>query len=164
MTVITKRLLELLNACKEGISFFENNFPEELFPDGLNLEEIEVTGDYKCYFRYISNLPEIVFDDRGNCIRKIEPNGNIYQYEYDSKGNKIKYKDTSGYIYQYKYDDRGNMIKKIGPDGDIYQYEYDNNNNLIKEIYPDGSVYREIVKYDSIGRLIRVQDCFIEYC
>ena len=203
MTVITKTLLKQNNSYKEDIKFFENNFPEELFPNGLNLDTIKVTGDYKGYFEYINTLSEIAYDDNNNSIEEISPDGNIPQHEYDSKGNCIKEIYPKGYIYQYEYDDNNNLIEETYPNGNIYQYEYDSKGNLIKEIYPNGYIYeydssnncikeicssgniyqyeydsnrnrikeifpdgrvcRKIFKYDSIGRLIQAQDCFIEY-
>jgi hypothetical protein len=100
MTIITKELLKKRCINTEYIKFFEINFPKELFPNGLNLNNIKVTGDYKGYFDYISNLPEIQYDLKGNCI---------------------------------------------------------------KTIHSDGSIYETIFKYDHFGRLIQVNDCYIEY-
>jgi YD repeat-containing protein len=184
MTIITKKFLNFHNAHKEYIKFFENNFPKELFPNGLDLERIKVTGDYNSYFDYIYNLPKIKFDDKGNIIKKIFPNGNIHRYEHDLKGNIIKEIFPDGYVYQYEYDslgnmvkrifpndkvyqyeynNNGNMIKKIFPNDKVYQYEYNNNGNMIKKIFPNGNFHKIIFKYDSMGRLIQINNCHIEY-
>ena len=52
--IITLKFLKQHNACKEGIKFFENNFPESLFPNGLDISKIKITGDYNGYFRWIN--------------------------------------------------------------------------------------------------------------
>jgi YD repeat-containing protein len=206
MTIITTKLLKNCNTCKEGIKFFRNNFSKELFPDGLNLNNIKVTGDYKCYFYYVNNLPEIQYDNNGNIVRKTYPDGDVYRneydnnrniiktiyptgsvyryeydtngncikelypngeeichYEYDTNGNRIKETYPNGDVYRHEYDSNNNLIKKILPNGDVRQYEYDSKGNMIKEVYPSGTIYETIFKYDSIGRLNQVNDCYIEY-
>lgn len=91
--LIISKFLKQHHVCKEGIKFFENNFLETLFPDGLYLSKIEVTGDYKGYFYWISKLLEYKFeyDDNGNIIKKIYPDGYIekHTFIYDSLGRLI---------------------------------------------------------------------------
>ena len=188
--VITSALLKQHGACKKGINFFERNFSESLFQKVLNLSEVEIKGDYKGYFGWIKELSNSKFkyDNEGNLIKRISPNGTIYEYKYEYDENGIKRKEISpsGFIkeynshgdkiratspdgsikvWQYKYDKNGNIIRATSPDGTIeeWKYEYDEKGNMIKETLPDGAIQKYIFEYDSIGRLIQVGDCYIKY-
>lgn len=164
---ITSKFLKQNNACKEGIKFFERNFPESLFPEGLDISKIEVADDYNGYFDWIEELDKykLEYDSEGYIIKKTFPNGNIYEYEYDHNGNIIKKTYPDGDIYKYEYDYNNNVIKLIYPNNIIYiwKFEYDQNNNLIKETYPDETIEEYTFNYDSSGRLIQAEDCFIKY-
>ena len=59
--LITKELLKKYRACRSGIKFFENNFKE------LDTDKIKVTGDYKGFYDWIQNLPEIKVGDNSIC-------------------------------------------------------------------------------------------------
>ncbi len=182
--VITVSFLQAHGACQEGIAFFERNFPETLFPQGIDLSKIKVTGDYNYYFHWLSELPICAYDDKGNKIKEIYSDGDIYQYEYDEKGNMTKKIFPSGYYIQYEYNTKGQVIKEINSNGHIYKYEYDEKGNMIKEILPgnyiikyeyndtgnmtkktspSGDVYQWEYKYDEMGRLIKAGKMTIEY-
>lgn len=113
MTMITAQILKQRNASSHIIKFFTNNFPEELFPDGLNLEKIKVNGDYKGYFYYIINLLEIQYDNNENKVREIYPDGDVYIHEYDTNGNCIKELYPDGDVCEtvFKYDNLGRLIQ-----------------------------------------------------
>jgi YD repeat-containing protein len=162
---ITKKLLEKLDACKEGINFFN-----AYFPDGVDTDKIKVTGDYNDYWYFIKNLPEIKVDNNGNVIWKKYPDGDIWEAKYDDNNNIIWEKYPSGRIYEYKYDDNGNKIWEKYPCGRIteWEYKYDDNNNMIWEKDPNGSIWRWSFTVGENNRLKEITRnnkviCTIEY-
>lgn len=87
-----------------------------------------------------------------------------WQYEYNDYNDIIKKIYSYGKVeYNYEYDERKNIIKIISSSGKNCKYEYDHNNNLTKETLTDGSIKEHVFKYDSIGRLIQIENCYIEY-
>jgi YD repeat-containing protein len=90
-----------------------------------------------------SRFPVYEYDERGNLISEIHPDGFKTTYEYDEKNNKIAATFPSG---TYEYDERGNQIAITSSDGKKYTYEYDDRNNMISTTYPNGGKY--IYEYD----------------
>jgi YD repeat-containing protein len=95
------------------------------------------------------------YDERGNLIKKILLNGNIYSYEYDDRGNMTKEIHPSGATrsFEYEYDDRGNKTKVIYPSGNTHSFEYDDQGNKTKEVLPNGYTYS--FEYDERGNKIK---------
>jgi YD repeat-containing protein len=143
--ILTKEYLQKYEACQEAIDFFERNYPE-----GLDLDRWTIHGDFKNWVSWLNNClrTTLQYDDHGNVIKKIYPNGDIYQWEYDDRENVIKKIDLDGNVSQYEYDDRGNKIKEIYPNGDVYQWEYDRGNR-INIIISNKKFYQ--LKYDVRG-------------
>ena len=112
--IITSKFLKQHRVDSNLIKFFERNFPVSLFPEGLDLSKIEVTGDYNNYFNKIKNILAC-------------------KYEYNSEGNVIRKSFPSGYIEEYN--EEGKVIKEIFPDGKveeyIYSYKYNNTEEYI---------------------------------
>ena len=102
--IITKELLEKHDVYKSCITFFENNFNK------LDTNKIKVTGDYKGFYVWIQNLPEIKYDKNNNIILKKDPGGDIWEWEYDENNNLIWLKEPNGDSQEYKYNDNNNMI------------------------------------------------------
>ncbi len=153
--VITVSLVKKYGACQESIAFFERNFPERLFPAGVDLSKIKVTGDYKYYIDMLLKLPICEYNDKGNMIREIYPDGETIQFEYDDKGNMTKKIYPLGYFYQYEYDENNNKIREIYYNGKFYKYEfeYDDKGNMTKKKYPSGYFYQ--FEYDEKGNMIK---------
>ena len=149
--IITSTFLKKHHACEDGIKFFERNFSELLFPKGLNLLNIKVTGDYNYYFYWIKKLTESKFeyDNEGNLIKIIFPDETFR--EYNSCGDIIKEKFSDGYIqkWKYKYNDNGIKIKETFPAG--YIEEFNSHGDKIKETFPNGNVYEWKFEYDNNG-------------
>ena len=78
------------------------------------------------------------YDERNNNIATTFPSGNKITYEYDDKGNEIAVTSSSGCQYTYKYDERNNMISKTNSNGKMFIYEYDDIGNKIAVIFPSG--------------------------
>lgn len=93
-----------------------------------------------------SQFPVYEYDERGNLISEIHPDGFKTTYEYDEKNNKIAATFPSGNKITYEYDERGNQIAITSSDGKKYTYEYDERNNQISGKNPKGVEW--IYEYD----------------
>ena len=96
------------------------------------------------------------YDDRGNKISWITPDGYKLNYEYDDHGNKISATDSDGRKVTYEYDDRGNKISVTYPDGYKLNYEYDDHGNKISATDSDGR--KVTFEYDDHGNKISETD------
>ena len=149
--IITSKFLRKHNACKDGINFFEINFPLSLFPNGLDIEKIEVTGDYICCFGWIKELSEckLKYNLKGNLIKKTLSSGLII--EYNNYGDKIKETFPNGTTYKwiYEYDEIGNNIRMINYRFDTFEYNL--HGDLIKETTGGGNIIEYQYEYDEQG-------------
>lgn len=188
--IITTEFLIKNRACKDAIKFFKKYFSKRLFPEGLDLSKVEIVEDYKSYLLWCKDLFECErkYDSNGNLVFKERKNGHSVEYIYDLNGNcieekyingsvykyKYSYDDNNTYIeitypsnitYKYKYDKRDNLIETIYPSGNVWKFVYDTYNNLIESIYPSGNIYKYTydLKFDTFGRLIQVDNCYIKY-
>ena len=121
MSIITVEELNRRGACKKAVVFFERNFP-----NGLDLDKYQIIGEYNGWIKWLNRSLQTKFeyDDRGNKIKEIYPNGRSWQWEYD---------------------DRGNMIKQIYPDGSIWQWEFTHDTSgMLTEIKENGKTILEI--------------------
>jgi len=85
------------------------------------------------------------FDDKGNYIKREDPDGTWFKYEYDSNGNRIKREDSYGSCIRYEYDENNKCIKEENSYGSWCKFEYDKNNNIIK------------TKYDKSNNIIKTE-------
>jgi YD repeat-containing protein len=154
--IVNKKLLLQHNACKEGIVFFENNFPEE-----VDLDKVEIEGDYNGFISWLKHLPKLIFDDKGTLIKKIYRDGLVHTYEYDDNRNLIKSISVNGSVLlemnQYEYDDKNRLLKHIASNDSKrlleYIYEYDDKDRLVKKICGHDNIF--VYEYDDKDRLIR---------
>ena len=154
--IITYKFLKQLGACKEGIKFFERNFPLTLFPDGLDISKIKITGDYRNYFHWIKYLAESEFeyDNDGNLIKRIFPYGFIEEYNSNGDLTKKYFHLQLLKEFKYEYDEKGNKIKKIYSNG--YIEEYNSYGDIVKQIFSGKGTYITKYKYDEYGNLIKI--------
>ena len=108
---LTIDFLERNGACKSAFDFVKRNKLEGFPLDRLN----EIEGDYSGYVGWLR--------EKLKC-----------QYEYDNHGNLIKRIFPDGRKIQYEYDNHGSLIKKIFPDG----FE----STWTTEYYDDGQLKR----------------------
>lgn len=59
------------------------------------------------------------YDEHGNLIEEINPNGLVYKFKYDERGNRIEYTSPYNITYYYTYDEDGNCIEFITQDETI---------------------------------------------
>lgn len=115
------------------------------------------------------------FDNSGNLIEMISPDGSKVNYNYNAVNQKISETDANGntsyYTYNdlnlvssvtdalgdktlYEYDPLGNLTKEIRPDGSEIKYINDALGNMIETIYPNGVTYK--YEYDSCGNNTKI--------
>ena len=101
--IITIEWLKKHRACEEGIVFFERNFLSK----ELDLDSVEIEGDYKDYFNWIEEelFYKWKYDIHGNCIEKKYSSGDIYKFKYyhNNEGNLIKIEKDNKVILKIKY-------------------------------------------------------------
>ncbi len=107
----------------------------------------------------LTEKPEVklVYDNSGNLLYRIEPDGGITGSDYDARSRKISERrsasdSSSEYVSRMSYDGVGNLISLIEPGAGALNYEYDGLNRLVKEIYPDGG--RHYYSYDKNDNLM----------
>lgn len=130
---------------------------------------IYFNGGYSKYkYKYDENNNEIYFEDMsdhsktwyeyedGLCIKSIDSDGVIREYEYDSRRNKIRVTSNSTFENVREYDENNNLVSSVSSDGISYYAEYDQNGNVIykKNVYKNGEPMEVFYKYDDEGRVI----------
>ena len=115
------------------------------------------------------------FDNSGNLIEMISPDGSKVSYNYNAVNQKISETDANGntsyYTYNdlnlvssvtdalgnktsYEYDPLGNLTREIRPDGSEIKYINDALGNMVETIYPNGVTYK--YEYDSCGNNTKI--------
>ena len=122
-----------------------------------------------------------VYDDKGQLVKTIAPNGTFLRYAYDdagrliriinsdskilytldNAGNRIRevYKDSAGvvrYKHRQVFDELSRVIRDIDDNGDKTRYAYNVNGNLTKII--DGNANKTRFVYDALDRQTRTVD------
>jgi YD repeat-containing protein len=172
--IITKDFLIRHQFSESDISFFERNFPVALFPNGLDLDKIKITGNVSNLFFSLKQLPltRYGYNSKGMVYEKEIVPGKFSTYSYDSQDRLIEYNLSSGRSEIYNYDAEGRIEKvvtfrgksivltydkydrvtKLVFDGtNVYTYTYKNNFKI--KTFPDGK--KHILEHDDIGNLIK---------
>ncbi|MCT9372000.1 hypothetical protein KTJ07_03155 [Acinetobacter baumannii] len=97
------------------------------------------------------------YDDQGQLVKIVQPNGGIIRFAYNKNNMPIKIKDAEGSIWKREYDTQGNVSKEINPLGQITQYKYNNDSQLIEVIDAKGGVKK--IQYNELGQMISYSDC-----
>ncbi|MBK3460239.1 RHS repeat-associated core domain-containing protein [Pseudomonas haemolytica] len=116
-------------------------------------------------------------NDRGDVIRKIDPDGNATDYSYNKHGQLtgVWYPDHSchrlvwnergqlveeqlpnGGVKRYRYDDLGRQVALEDEHGALTQYQWDSVGRLIRLVLPGGA-FREF-SYNPYGKIIAERD------
>ena len=103
---------------------------------------------------------QIVYDDAGQAIKKIDTEGNVSTTEYNTNGQVVKTTDILGNSMENIYNISGNVIENRNADGTISRTVYDSNGRgyIIQNAHIEGSPAtgsRSI--YDSTGKIIRTE-------
>ena len=104
---------------------------------------------------------QATFDEWGNMIRVVEPDGITVSAEYNPFSGKLSKKiDERGITTEYEFDDRGNITAKIEASGTPLErrteYQYDQFGNCIKTVLPGGG--QILSEYDNFGNIIKRTD------
>ncbi|WP_062034092.1 RHS repeat-associated core domain-containing protein [Acinetobacter sp. BMW17] len=100
---------------------------------------------------------EQIYNNQGQIIKIVQPNGGIILFAYDEKGNLIEIKDPEGNIWKQEYDVHGNVSKEINPLGQTTQYKYNSNNQLVEVTDAKGSSKK--IQYNDLGQVVSYTDC-----
>jgi len=101
-------------------------------------------------------LTRYSYDEFGNILQVIDPEGNSTVYEYDDLGRKVSETDSQGNVIHFGYDSRDNLVTLQDGNGNLTRFEYDLSNRLVKEIKP--LLQETVYSYDGAGNLTAVID------
>ena len=97
-----------------------------------------------------------VWDDNGNLIKDIDPEGRTTLYRYDSKGRLLSVTDPAGATTRYDYDAAGNPITITDPAGREWKRAFDSKGHLISQADPAGNP--TAYTYNDLGQLVAIKD------
>ena len=134
--------------------------------------------------RGLSEKPEVrlVYDLRGNLLKRIEADGGTTTYRYDRRnrlleetrgsqdstttyttytdydplGNVVKLTEPGGGPVEFLYDSLNRKIRESYPDGGVRYYSYDKNDNLLFEEGPNG--FRILYEYNALNQMVKQTD------
>ncbi|MCP4155948.1 MAG: hypothetical protein GY757_49955, partial [bacterium] len=86
----------------------------------LKLTKITDSGNNEWEFKY---------DNMGNTIEMIYPDGTKLQQQHDTAGRLVRATNKRGQAIDYEYDDEGRLIKKTTPEG-VVDFTYDGRDRL----------------------------------
>lgn len=125
----------------------------------------------------LGNVTVRSYDEDGNVLKEIHPDGAVETFTYDADGNQTSRTDGLGRTTTYTYDQRGNrtsqtdelgntttytydeddnLIAMVDPLDEVTTFTYDGNGNRTSVTYPDGTT--ESWTYDSRGNLLTETD------
>ncbi|MFC1351636.1 MAG: RHS repeat protein, partial [gamma proteobacterium symbiont of Clathrolucina costata] len=90
------------------------------------------------------------YDERGNLLSRIQPDGSRVEYSYTPRHWKqsesligtTRNGVGKSYTTRFSYDRAGRAVSQTRPGGEEYRYEYDALGRILKETLPDGSYSR----------------------
>ena len=85
------------------------------------------------------NRSTVSYDETGNVVSKIDPEGGVTSYEYADKRNPTKetrVTNPRGFVTTNGYDARGNLVRSTSPDGTTILTEYNANNQVTRVSQP----------------------------
>lgn len=100
---------------------------------------------------------EQIYNEQGQLIKIVQPNGGIIHFAYDEEGNLSETKDPEGNIWKKEYDADGNVTKEINPLGHTTQYKYNNDNQIVEITDARGGSKK--IQYNDLGQMVSYSDC-----
>ena len=93
------------------------------------------------------------YDETGNKITQIDPNGHVTTWDYDNQGRVTTQSLPPGMFETFTYDPAGNMLSKTDFNGDTTTYDYSICcGRLTRKAYADGSEVRlHLYRHRSAG-------------
>ncbi|WP_427126718.1 RHS repeat-associated core domain-containing protein [Priestia megaterium] len=99
---------------------------------------------------------KIVYDQKDQVIKVIDPLGNSLSYTYDSLGNKVSTTDAKGNVTKYQYNANSKLSAQIDANGKKTQFAYDGEDRLVITVDSNGNT--TTFTYDAKGQLIKTSD------
>ncbi|MBE1875860.1 polymorphic toxin-type HINT domain-containing protein [Myceligenerans pegani] len=104
---------------------------------------------------------ETKYDDRNNPIEYTDADGNVWKNTYNEFNELVRSVDAEGHDIEHTYDDRGLRTSTTDQRGKVTRYEYlpdsDENAGLLSAVVsPEGR--RTEYRYDTTGRQVAVTD------
>ena len=98
----------------------------------------------------------LIYDDRGNVLQQVDPEGGVTQYEYDDDNRVKVLTDARGFETSFSYDDRGNLLTETNALNEKTTYTYNELNQV--ETITDARGFVSTNRYDNVGNLIERED------
>lgn len=105
------------------------------------------------------------YDEAGNLVTAIGPEGNLSRYTYDIQGNLTSFTDGLTHTWRYEYDNAGRLVSETDPLGQVAHYAYDTVGNLTSYTDRTAQVWRYeydrrdhlIARVDPLGNSARIE-------
>ncbi|MCX5712450.1 MAG: hypothetical protein NTY47_05200 [Candidatus Omnitrophica bacterium] len=94
------------------------------------------------------------YDQNGNLVRRITPNGDLIDYKYDLLNRLVNIYYPDGNIITYAYDNNGNRVSMSDKTG-ITQFVYDGSNRLVAVCFP--GINPVVYTYDKTGNITKIE-------
>jgi YD repeat-containing protein len=129
-----------------------DNIIKATFADGSSISAEYRNGLKISETNQLGQTRKFEYNDVGQLIAVILPDGSKYIYDYDKFGNQILIRDPNGNETRFTYDGFGNQLTRTLPDSSIETFEYDYLNRVIKHVSFEGVTTQ--FEYDDVGRVI----------
>ncbi|HWS88127.1 MAG TPA: RHS repeat-associated core domain-containing protein [Pyrinomonadaceae bacterium] len=88
----------------------------------------------------LARVTVVEYNQRGNVVKTIDPQGNVKTATYDDRGNKLSETNAAGKTTSYTYDARDNRTAVTDPLGNVTRFAYDSRSQLLTATDPQGRV------------------------
>ncbi len=157
----THHLLEIIDP--EGHSLSRQEFNDEgklIAVIDANGERMEIDPNIADNTEVLT-LPSgavetIIYDERGNELRRIDPEGRIWERSYDEDDNLLSRTDPEGNMVRMEYDGLGRKIREIDAEGNVQEWSYDERNKPTLEMDSNGNTTQK--SYDEFGAILSETD------
>jgi RHS repeat-associated protein len=154
-------LLTLTDA--RGVIPVRNEYDEQ----GRLVRHTDAFGKIINYTHDTSNRQEIIedrlgnvtvheYDDRGNVVRSVAPDGGVIRMAYDANDNLLEQVDPLGRTNRFSYDAQDNRITATDPLGNTTRFTYNSMRRVTSVIDPRGNTITNA--FDTQGNLLAMRD------
>ena len=98
----------------------------------------------------------LIYDDRGNVLQQIDPEGGVTRYEYDDDNRVKVLTDARGFKSFFSYDERDNLLTETNALDETTTYTYNELNQV--ETITDARGFVSTNRYDDLGNLKERED------
>ena len=123
---------------------------------GRRLIRSELGSSIETVFDALGNPTTYEYDDRGNIVAEVDPNGGITRMTYDVNSRHRWQTDPLGDTTSYTYDASGNVLTTTDPLGNVTRNTYGSYGEVLTTTDPLGSATTNA--YDARGDLLSTTD------